>query len=67
MTGDQIVDALAQARVERGWSQSRMAKQLHVWQSGLSMIETGQRRPTLDTVVSYADALGYDLVLVPRR
>jgi hypothetical protein len=34
--------------------------------SGVSVIETGGKVPLLDTVVRYADTLGYDLTLTPK-
>jgi transcriptional regulator with XRE-family HTH domain len=57
---------LAEARNRAGLTQLEFAERLGVLQSRVSRIEH-QANPRLDTVQSYARALGLELVLVPRK
>jgi transcriptional regulator with XRE-family HTH domain len=63
---DHIGIQLAEARSRAGLTQSELAEKLGVQQSRVSRIEH-EANPRLDTVQSYARALGLELVLVPRK
>jgi transcriptional regulator with XRE-family HTH domain len=61
-----IGNELAEARRRAGWTQADTAGKLGVTQSRLSQIERGQNT-RVETVQSYARALGLELVLVPQQ
>jgi transcriptional regulator with XRE-family HTH domain len=63
---DHIGAQLAEARNRAGLTQLEMARKLGVAQSRISRIEH-QANPRMDTVQSYARALGLEIVLVPRK
>jgi transcriptional regulator with XRE-family HTH domain len=62
---DHIGAQLAKARTRAGLTQLEMARKLGIAQSRISRIER-QANPRMDTVQSYARALGLEIVLVPR-
>ena len=57
----EVVARLKKARLERGWSQERLAKEAGVSRTGVTMIENGSRRPTLLYCHALASALGLRL------
>jgi transcriptional regulator with XRE-family HTH domain len=63
---DHIGRQLAEARSRAGLTQAGLAEKLGVQQSRVSRIEH-ETNPRLDTVQSYARALGLEVVLVPRK
>ncbi len=63
---DPALAALGQIRRERGISQAKMADTLGVSRSTLSFWESGERHPSIERVREYAQALGWDLDVVPR-
>lgn len=61
---------IRQERQRRGWSQSKVAKQLGLSQSMLLKIETGKRKPSFDVLVKIEDLFGMDyrdLFNIPQR
>lgn len=48
-------------RVERGWSQSELAKRMSTTQSVISRIESGDSNMTIKTLASVAAALGIEV------
>ena len=48
-------------RVERGWSQSELAKRMSTTQSVISRIESGDSNMTIKTLASVAAAFGIDI------
>ncbi len=61
---------IRQERIKRGWSQSKVAKQVGLSQSMLLKIETGKRKPSFDVLVKLEDLFGMDyrdLFNVPQR
>lgn len=48
-------------RIERGWSQSELAKRMSTTQSVVSRIESGDANMTVKTLASVAEALGTDV------
>ena len=61
---------IRQERIENGWSQSNVAKQVGITQTMLQKIETGQRHPSFDVLVKLEDlfVMDYlDLFNLPQR
>ena len=61
---------IRQERIENGWSQSNVAKQVGITQTMLQKIETGQRHPSFDVLVKLEDLFGMDyrdLFNLPQR
>ena len=54
MSGNRI----ALLRRGRGWSQTELAKQLHISASAVGMYEQGRREPSLEGIVELATAFG---------
>jgi transcriptional regulator with XRE-family HTH domain len=64
---DPIIEQLAAARRLSGSSQRTFASMLETSQSVICAAESGRGTPRFATVRRWADALGYDLVLVKRE
>ena len=58
---------LARIRRSRGLSQVEVAKRMRVTDASVSMLESGRRTPSLDTLILYANAVGAELVLNKRE
>lgn len=61
---------IRQERLQRGWSQEKVAKRLGLTQSMLLKIETGKRRPSFDVLVKLEDLFGMnyrDLFNISKR
>jgi transcriptional regulator with XRE-family HTH domain len=56
-----VVALIKQARLEMGWSQATLAGKAGVSRTGVTMVENGDRRPTLYFCHALAKALGRDL------
>lgn len=56
-----VVEALKRIRLERGLSQNQLAKKAGIVRSAVSMLESGQRNPSL--AVCHALALALDVSL----
>ena len=54
-------------RIRRKISQEALAQKAGVSESMISMWECGRSAPGLYNLTAWANTLGYDLVLVPRR
>ena len=50
-----------------GVTQKQLATDAGLWQSQVSHWESGQRIPDLPSIVKLANALGYDLALIPKE
>lgn len=61
-----LINALADARKVRAWSQRELAARLEMKQSQISDIEAGKRDIRISTFVEIARSLGLELVLIPR-
>jgi transcriptional regulator with XRE-family HTH domain len=57
---------LREAREAKGLTQSDLARRLGRVQSRVSEVEAGEADPRLSTAASMAEALGQQLVLVPK-
>lgn len=64
---DRIGAAIADLRVLHGLRQRDLAQLASIWQSRLSVWESGTNRPDIGQLVKVANALGYDLALIPRE
>jgi transcriptional regulator with XRE-family HTH domain len=62
-----LINAFADTRKARAWSQRELAAKLEMKQSQISDIEAGKRDVRISTFVEIARTLGLELVLVPRR
>lgn len=51
-------DRIALLRRGRGWSQTELARQLHISASAVGMYEQGRREPSLDGIVELSEAFG---------
>lgn len=67
MDRDPIIDILHGARIDSGVSQHRLANDAGVSRTSVTYWETDRCLPRLDQLRRWAEALGYDLVLVKRR
>lgn len=52
---------LRAARLKREWTQAEMARRAGISKSHYTLIETGQRKPSLDVAHAISEALGSDL------
>ena len=64
---DEAVVLLAQFRARQGFSQTDLARKLGCTPSAVNQREKGDRMMTALTLFAVADALGYDLALIPRN
>lgn len=62
-----VATALRAERKRRRITQAHIATTIGTVASAISMYENGHRWPVLDTLVRWADALGYDLTLTPKE
>jgi hypothetical protein len=62
-----MIEELRRVRVERGVDPDRMAEALTLPRPAFDALESGARVATFRNVHDYADALGLDLALRPRR
>ncbi len=63
----ETIGTLIKARKEKGLSQAQLAELIGNKQQVISRIESKQNSPTLKTLCSILDVLGYDIQLVPKR
>lgn len=63
-----MVAQLTIARERRGWSQRHLCSHMDTPfnQGRLSAWEAGAQVPTVDSLVAWADSLGYDVALIER-
>lgn len=64
---DAVIRMLADRRRELGLSQIDLCRLINTGQNMISHWETGRHDPRLSKVLKWADALGYELVIRPRR
>ena len=57
----EVIGELINARAREEISQTELARRMKVHANVISRLESGQHSPRVDTIVEYADALGYDL------
>ena len=53
--------AMQEARLQKCWPQSELARRMEVSDETVSNLESGQRQPGADTLASLCDALGFPL------
>lgn len=66
MTLQDFVDALKRERMEKGWTQYRLAKESGVSRERIAKLESGRHSPTLLTVDKLCNALGFEIVLTKK-
>lgn len=66
MKSSELVDKLTERRKELGLSQRELAKRCNMPQSTIARIETHRITPQLDTIVTIADKLNFNLILEDR-
>lgn len=67
-TVDALVRALDDARVELGISKADLARQISAEPAAIRRLFTAERsNPTLATFAKLAEALGYEVVLAPKK
>jgi Zn-dependent peptidase ImmA (M78 family)/transcriptional regulator with XRE-family HTH domain len=54
-------EALKEARLQKGWSQSELARRMGVSAEMISNLESGQRQPGADTLIQLCDKLEFPL------
>jgi ribosome-binding protein aMBF1 (putative translation factor) len=58
-----LVSELIAARIRAGLTQKAVAARMGILQSNVSRLESGQLSPTIRTIQSYAQALGFQAVV----
>ncbi|MDY0020813.1 MAG: helix-turn-helix transcriptional regulator [Anaerolineae bacterium] len=58
-----IANEVLRLRLEKGWSQSELARQAGTKQANISKLENGLANPTLEFLQKVATALGVDLTV----
>lgn len=53
-------------RKRRNYSAAELGHRIGIGRSTMYYRERGQRSPDIDGLIAHANALGYDVVLVPR-
>jgi transcriptional regulator with XRE-family HTH domain len=61
------VSTLAAVRHRQGLTQLDVAKRAHLAPSLVGGWEAGWKVPQLTSLIAYADAMGYEVVVVPKR
>lgn len=61
MFSQAVVARLKEARQRKGWSQEKLAEKAGVSRTGITMVESGERRPTLMFCHALTTALGVSL------
>lgn len=63
-----LITTLTLLRVHSGLTQADVAESIGITKPAVSQIESGLRLPRgVETLVAFADAVGADVVIVPRR
>jgi len=65
--GAPLIHQLITLRKMTGERQCDIAKRMKVTPAAISLVESGKRKGTVDTINRYAHALGLRLVLVPKE
>jgi len=58
-----LADEVLDLRLERGWSQSELARRVGTRQANISRTESGLANPTLKSLQKLADAFGTELTI----
>lgn len=64
--GAKLGEQIRRLRLDRRWSQRRLADEAGVVQQNLSLYERGLTNPRLETLARLADALDAEVDIVPR-
>lgn len=60
-------DQIERYREQRGWTLRELSKRVGRDPARLSEIESGRANPSIDNLVDLGEALGLEIVLVPRE
>jgi len=65
----QIASCLIKARIESGLTQAEVAKKMKTTQSVIARLESGHALPSMNSILRYANVVGYaaKLVLTPKN
>ena len=58
-----IIKLLREIRIEKGWTQEKLAAKLGKHVNQVTVWESGLITPRLDSLLAWADALGYEFDL----
>ena len=58
-----IIKLLREIRIERGWTQEELSAKLGKHVNQVTVWESGLTNPRLDSLLAWADALGYEFDL----
>ena len=58
-----VIKLLREIRVERGWTQEELSAKLGKHGNQVTVWESGLTNPRLDSLLAWADALGYEFDL----
>lgn len=67
MSAHPLIAQLRAARQAAGLSQVAVADHLYLNRRSVGQWESGYRTPTLHTLATYADLLGYQITLTPKE
>ena len=59
-------NAVVEARLKKGWSQTELARRAETKQANISRIEAGLGNPTLDLIKKICDTLELELIFQPK-
>lgn len=64
-----ITKLLREIRIEKGWTQEELSAKLGKHVNQVTVWESGLTNPRLDSLLAWADALGYefDLMLIQEK
>ena len=64
-----IIKLLREIRIERGWTQEELSAKLGKHVNQITVWESGRANPRPDSLLAWADALGYefDLMLIQEK
>jgi len=60
-------DAVLEARLKKGWSQTELARRAGTKQANISRIEVGMGNPTLDLIKRVCDTLDLEIHFQPKN
>jgi len=63
----EFIDQLISMRSQAGLTQEQVAKIMNTQKSNISRLERGNSNPSWSTLMKYADACGFQLLLKPQR
>lgn len=62
-----LIDQLISMRSQAGLTQEQVAERMNTQKSNISRLERGNSNPSWATLMKYANACGFDLLLKPQK